>query len=403
MGKMSAKLLRVLAILLCSSACSTPTGATQYAGKTPADAEPTTVPATVSQSTPTATTLSEPAETAAPIAIVSLEGQILKFECVDRANCIPDTDLAGYVLLDTPFELARVYYWSPSSVFVTLYSTKTIPWSFSVIHINAQTGGIKSTKLPVDFDDIRYTVIGGRFIVAGYGEDFLYILSNDLSIIRVDIGFPIRSLIGANERQVIALNTDPVEQEDDAYVNVSIIDVITGDARKEGFKLPGLEINRSLPTSQAGHKYLFTIEGISRDLTKLYCLYVLGGTPLTGRLGTFDIETSQEVAFTEDRELIHITYGYAQYHDILFTGNPGSGESLSTATLVNMSTVTSLLDFDQNPLWRHRLVIVPFGENFLLGSMSQIILMSQSGEILQRYPLPEKWLSRNYKLMYFTQ
>jgi hypothetical protein len=66
-----------------------------------------------------------------------------------------------------------------------------------------------------------------------------------------------------------------------------------------------------------------------------------------------------------------------------------------------MSTVTSLLDFKKNPDWKGKLIIIPFGENFLLGAASNISLLSPSGEILQKFPLPKKWINQPYKIMYF--
>ena len=389
--------LWVLIILLLASGCRNQADNTLSAKQTAAPVDSQSIPTVI------ATPPSAIDENDAPIAIVSLEGQMLVFDCINRAGCLPNIDLAGYILLDAPFELGWVFYWNPSSLYVIINATHSVVWERNILHINPQTGEVKTTKLSTNFVDLHYKVVGGQLVIAEYTGSSILVFRDDLSTMRVDVGFPIRSLIGVNERQVIVLNTVPVEQGNIAYFDVSVVDIVSGESKKETFKLPGLELNPTPPTLQVGQKYLFSIEGISRDLTRLYCIYLLGSDPPIGRLGTFDIETSQEIAFTEDLGLVHFAYGYAQYHDMLYTINLGSGEYSHVATLVDMSTVTSLLDFDQNPDWKRKLTITPFGEHFVLGSRTQIILLSPTGEVLQRYPLPEKWIGQQYKIMIFTK
>ena len=66
--------------------------------------------------------------------------------------------------------------------------------------------------------------------------------------------------------------------------------------------------------------------------------------------------------------------------------------------------MTSLLDFDSNPELRYgnQLVIVPFGEYFLLDLGERVVRLSQSGEVLDAYELPDKWRDKDYRVMLYV-
>jgi hypothetical protein len=388
-------LLLVLTILSLSTGCSS---------KTHNTSPDSTLSAEINQSTPTSevTNLSNTAKNVAPVAIVSIEGQTLTFECVDRVNCLSNINLEGHILLDSPFKLGPVFYWNPSSVYLILYSDKSVPMGRNVIHINPQTGEIKSTKLSSELNNLHFVSVDDRLIFAEDNGQNIYIISNDLSIRNLEVDSSINSLIETKDQRVIALDERPLEIDGVVQVNVSIIDVVTGQTTKEHLRLPELELRHAQTNLGVGKKYLINIEGISRDLKNLYCLYFLGSEPQTPRLGAFNIENSREVASTSNPELVRITSGYAQYHEMLYTSNSGDGYGVG-ASLIEMSTVTSLLDFTKNPDWKRKLDILPFGDYFLLGTANNILLLSSTGEELKNYPLPKKWINQQYRMMYFMQ
>ena len=86
---------------------------------------------------------------------------------------------------------------------------------------------------------------------------------------------------------------------------------------------------------------------------------------------------------------------------MLYTHQSGDGYGVG-ASLVDMSTVSSLLDFEKYPeLKRGKLIIVPFGDFILLNTPYQIILLSPSGEIVERYPMPEDLVDQEYRVMIY--
>ena len=228
------------------------------------------------------------------------------------------------------------------------------------------------------------------------------IYQNDLTSTELEVASSISRLIGIKAGMIIALNDHPIETDGGATVEFSIVNTISGEITDEKYKLPYLEINQSHSSPSEEKSYVINIEGISRDLKTIYCLYYIGSEPLNPRLGAFNLQNSNEVASTGEPDLVRLTSGYAQYHEMLYTSNSGDGYGVGAA-LIDMSDVTTLLDFAENPDWKRKLKIVPFGDRLLLGSVDAIVLLSQMGEITQEFPLPEKWKNQDYQLMYFME
>lgn len=396
----SISLLIILNILLSSSGCNRKTNDDSLESTLIAKQTIEHVLSTQSSPTPKTTDVNGTSEMDPPIAIVSIEDQTLMFECVDRVNCISNINLDSQVHLDLPYELGPVLYWNPTSIYLILYSDSSVPLERNVLHLNPQTGEIKSTMLSSELNNLHFVVVDDRLIFAEDNGNRIHILSSDLSIENIKLDFKVNSLVSTFDHQIIALDEHPVEVEGVSHVNISIVNVFTGLTTKEQLPFPNLESKYERASLDMGKTYLINIEGISRDLRKLYCLYFLGSQPNTPRLGTFNIDNSNELVSTSDPEIVRITSGYAQYHEMLYTSNSGDGYGVG-ASLVEMSGVESLLDFKKNPDWKKKLIINPFGEQFLLGSASDIYLLSPSGEILKKFPLPNKWIGKSYKLMYF--
>lgn len=339
-----------------------------------------------------------------PIAIVFLDGQTLKFECIEPdINCPSSIDLDGYALIDEPFELGSVFYANPSSIYIVLYSGNSVPWERSIIHYNPKTGDINSTMLSNELDNLHYTIVDDRMVLVDDFEKNIIIFNSKLDMTEVDLESPINSLIGDNDQEVIALNKQPVELNNETFIEAYTIDILTGHYKKELLRLPELELRKTQITEEAGKKYLITIEGVSRDLNNIYALYYLGEKPSTPRLGTFGVDNSNAVASTQDKGLVRLTSGYAQYHELLYTNSSGEGYGVG-ASLIDMDTVRSLLDFEKFPeLKQEKLIIVPFGDFLLLDTKYQIILLSPSGVIEERFPLPEDLIDQKYKVIEYRK
>ncbi|MEW6499480.1 MAG: hypothetical protein AB1589_44485, partial [Cyanobacteriota bacterium] len=197
------------------------------------------------------------------VAIVLLEDQIVRFECVyAREDCIPDVDIKDYALLDWPYHLGPVLYYSPSSIYMILYTGNAATWESSIVHYNPQSREIKSIKLPGELKNLHLATAGGRLILVGDSHRNVYIVDDNLSITSVEVGSPIHKLLGANDHEVIALNQRPVEKDGEYLIEVYVIDILSGRFIEERLKLPGLELVNSQVAPQAGRKYLANVEGI---------------------------------------------------------------------------------------------------------------------------------------------
>ena len=307
-------------------------------------------------------------------------------------------NLEGHIHFD-PYNLSRVYYWNQESAYITLFSNSEVSEKMTIIHSNPQTGDIKSIESPGEVGYTLMNIAAGRLILARYQGQSLHIVENDLSVTEVDVGVDIYRIIVAGNK-IIALNQLPLEKNGQTYVDVSVIDVVSRQAKPERLNLLGLKILDSRQMPQPSNKYLSHIQGVSGDLKNLYCTFISGDEPRIVKLGTFSVESPGEIASTLEPVA---PFGYGQYRWMLFRSYLGESESgISSGSLYDMLTGRSLIDYDQNPEWRRKkLWIVPFGDYFLLGRSDEIILLSLTGTIVERYALPDRWIDQDYNIVRF--
>ena len=220
MIRMMQKSIWILTILFLSTGCSTGS----------------TIPQNTSD--PATSTLKQEA----PISIVSLEDQVLRFECLNTSNCIKDTDLSEYAMLDKPYQLGPVYFTDLLGVWVTLYSKNTVPWEQSIVYINEETNQITSLKLPTTLDDPLRAVADGRMVLVSRNASQIYIIQPDMSFKEIDVKSPIGHLIEADNHTVIGINKRPLEKNGNIYFEVFLVDVISGQFTQKSLDLPNFEL-----------------------------------------------------------------------------------------------------------------------------------------------------------------
>lgn len=336
-----------------------------------------------------------------PIAIASLDDQTLRFDCIDKQNCIQDIYLGDHVRLDEPYQLGSVYYVSPSSIFVKLYSRAVFPSEHSIANINPETKKIRSIKLPEEMNDAVRTIAHGRLVLAERGGGSIWIIKNDLIVIEVEIRSSIHRLIEVEDNKFAALNGCPIEENGNAYFEVFLVDVHTGEYIKKSIALPGFEVPAYNKTPQAGKKYLSRAEGVSQDLKKVYFIFGIEGEQRGYTLGMFDVERAELVKSTSDPHISHFM-GYGQNQNALFSSNLDTGDGFAKATLVSKTTLESLIHFSAPEIPKKgKLMVVPFGDYFLLGTIDSVILLGSDGAILKTYSLPEEWVDKRYQLMIY--
>jgi hypothetical protein len=368
---------------------------------------------TITTYVPIPTAIIEPSSStsqAPPVTLVSLNGQILEFKCLEGSNCIPNIDLSQHILLEQPYVLDTVLYWDPANVYAMLYSTDSAsPFKRIVMHINSQTGAIKSTEVPKQLSDVPFHIVSaiaeGRLILTNYAYDTVYILDDDLSIIEIKIDVGAESLIETNSQEVIALSKIPIEKERSAFLRIALIDVISGQATNKLLDIPMLDITNPQAIKQGRKMNLVRIEGISTDLKQIYARYTVSDKPEILRLGTIDIQSTTDVASIDDPWLTNIAADYTQYRDMLYRSYfPCSECSGPGAQLINMSTITPLITTEQlKAASGKKFEVAPFGQFFLLETNGQITLLSPNGDVIKTYSVPEAWADRNYQFVQYRR
>jgi hypothetical protein len=335
-----------------------------------------------------------------PLALVSLKGHTVRFECLNRNDCIPEINLEGHVHFESPYHLGQVYYWNPESIYITLLSNSAIPEKMDIIHVNPQTGEIISILSPDEAEFSLVKIANGRLILARLQGQVIYVVEDDLSITEVKVGTDIYKLIVDGDK-VIALNQIPIEMDGLIYVDVSVVDAASKAVKSERLKLPGLEMAHGSSTPEANKKYLLYIEGVSGDLKNLYCVFTSGDEPDIVKLGTFDVEIPKETAAIQGGVT---AADYAQYHGMLYTEYSEKSDGGPGASLYEMATGRSIINYDKNPDWiGKKLLVVPFGDYILIGRSDEIILLSPTGVLINRYALPEKWVNKDYQIVHFEK
>ena len=342
-------------------------------------------------------------ETEVPIALVRLVEQRIQFWCPNTTPCLPEINLENRADLLPPYDLGPIFYANSSSVFGILYLKDTATDPRVVFHLNPQTGELNSIKLPGSFRTALFQLVGGQLVAVENEKTTVLFIHADLSIRTTTLNFPVDRIIAANALKIIALNRQPVIKDGEVFIKFATIDINSGQINAQSLALPELKLPLSQIKTEAGNKYLVEIEGISRDLENIYCLFYDGEVPNELRLGKFNFTSGKEVVSTQEAGLIKLTSGYAQYHELLYTSSFGGAEGAGAgASLITTATMSSLLDFEHQPELRSsKLILNPFGDAFLVGTDSHVLLLSPDGKIIQKYPLPEDWIGQDYSMVYY--
>ena len=335
-----------------------------------------------------------------PITIVSLEDKILKFDCVNDAECPEDVNLDNQFLDDSFLEINRALLGGPDSIFLIITSKNNTSEEKVLFHLNPKFGEVNSIMLPGAIKHPDVILADGRLVLVEENKTEVIVFEEDLSMSTIDVKMKVDSLIGTNSQRIVALNKSLVRTGSEYFIEISVIDLASKQSVIRQIKLTNLIPLQGQKQLESDQVYLGFIEGVSPDLKTLYCLFVRGNAPNLNRLGVFELEGFKELASTDDPRAIQL-FGYAQYHNMLFTSDSG-GESGVGASLINMSAAKSLLDDKWLPKsMDEMLYVVPFGEMMLLGTNSEILKISPEGEVLNTYQLPPEWINRSYKIIPF--
>ena len=280
-----------------------------------------------------------------------------------------------------------------------------------VLHVIPRHDPIK--RIELDTEEISSSqYCYGRMVFAGRGVNKIVIMEKDLSYRIVKLktfgsNIAIGGLVKGEENRVIAFNQLPVEENGKQFAEIFIIDLNSGEITRKLLPAPPSEELSEVPISPT-IKYNLLFIGVSRDLKKLYYSYFeteeSENNALYTRLGMFDTENKKELhAYNNKNKCCPPPDGYQQYKEYLFVSH--SSEAGGSALLLSMKDLSPVVDLHELLKGERtsKILIVPFGERFIVGTQSKVLLLSQDGHILKEYPLPPDLIGKNYAIVEYLE
>lgn len=328
--------------------------------------------------------------------IAYLNDGYLVFECLDVEDCTKKIALSEAISLIAPYRLGSVFFISPTSILVRLFSQSTN--QNAVLAIEVDSGEVKEIILPGSAS--QDIIAHGRLVIHDPSNNTIYIVQEDLTIETVELETEIFQLIEADDEYVLALNHQPLSKNDKIFIEVIQINVRTADTTQvlvncppffDPLRLPG---GRSSEDRLAG--WLLTI---SPDLEYVYLFYnnKIDDGDLIQTLGMFDTKSLEEVNSTKDPNFItflnmtrlpSLQYRNWSYPRTAFTNTEGLSQGIHSP--FDLYSLAPLVDIHEiiKKEYINAVTYVPFGNYFSIGTSTRVILVSLNGKVYKEYPLP---------------
>lgn len=325
-------------------------------------------------------------------AISYLYKDTLRVKCIET-DCIREIYVGDAVPFERPYKLGSAYYLNPASMFITLYTIRTVPSEekWAVLHINPETGEVKAVNISPKHRILVRDIAHERLVLVQDGTDKMMIVQEDLSLIEVDLESKIFQLIEAADNKVIAVNDQPIEQDGQTFIETFFIDVRTGEFTRELVKSPPFANWFYHPTGTSTDDLLAAhLLTVSSDLEYVYLYYNQEeGDEFHKILGKFDTNNLEEVNSVIDPNFLRIGPGAGlynlQYRNISYPRAVPSTREYAPEGIfapIDLTTLRALIERCGGCF------IAPFGDNFAIGTRNSVFLLSLDGEIIGEYSLP---------------
>ena len=356
-------------------------------------------------------------ETTPPIVLSYLENSTtIKFFCLNSKECYQSIDLSPYISKYVDIVKWKsmsevgdnsvffdVHYINSTSVYIVLFNYAVIEKPI-ILHLNPETNRVSSTVLPLlkpwwdenylfsDGNLVVFSRIGERTPTSNTLQDVLFIIHSDLSVSRIDLEpdcmMGMVGMIGGVDKEITLLSMQSLFKEAKHFAKICIVNTMSGERIEKQIEIP----------HPAG------IYNASPDLENFYYIYNEPKVKNGYILGTYDTKTGEELSITKD-ECINVMGGYQQYAGMLFSETFGQTEGNVKATLIRMNDLSPVICGGENPHLdiSREFKITPFGEYFVLGSRTQITLITPDGEIVNQFSLPSELSNGNYQIMEYRQ
>lgn len=339
-----------------------------------------------------------------PVAILYLDGSIIHFNCLSTSACYQDIDLGNQIKLannpaEHPLYMISALHDNNSNLYLVLSGSI---WNY-LAKVNLETGKTQildlnvlstpTTNNPPTFFPKEAELIDGKVVVATT-DGTLGIVQDDFSIKTIDLQHPIFDFIETSDSKIAIISGDNRLQNNKIHVKIFVVDVNSGKVEERAVEGP----------NESG--WIVTVD---QDIKHLYWIGTNNSLP-DNVLHMFDIgaqkeTTSRPILNTDAFAYTTLTSARYQYRNTWYYSRRCCLEGPSPALLVSMSTLDPVINPDQllKDEKASTFMIAPFGNDFLLGTNSHVLVLSKDGKVKKLYPLPNDWIGRDYILLEYRK
>jgi hypothetical protein len=334
-----------------------------------------------------------------PPTILSLDGSVVHFDCLDTSKCFADVDLSAQIrAMSNPDErlirLESAYYGKNTMLYMIISGTMRE----YLAKINPETGEVQILDLmgpPSLVEGVEpgmVSMIQGKMVLATL-DGKISVVQDDFSVKAItNLKAPILDFIETEDSRIVAISTSGLLQNGSSQIKLFLVDINSGD------------IKEMILSGPSGEEWFFVT--IDQNVKHLYF------KPAQSKLlNVFDLQTQRttlSIPISSFDEQAYSTQSYKryQYHDMwYYSRSMNFSEGSYPALFINMATLKPVVN-PQGLLKGETaatFMIAPFGDNFLIGMNSRVLLVSPRGMIIRTYRLPQEWIGRSYVLLEYKK
>ena len=336
--------------------------------------------------------------------IFYLDNSIIHFMCLETSRCFGDVDLGNEIkeannLVEHPLSLISAYHGRDSKLYLHLSGSI---WNY-LVRVDLITNQVQTLDLndPSLFDSafphflpgIGRLIHGKVVIATTTGK--IGIVHDDFSLKVIDLKAPVFDFIQASDSKIAVVSADSRLLKGKKQVKIFLIDVDSSEFEEKTFDGP-----------RADDSILITTD---EDIKNLY--WVSSNMSLSENvLHVLDIQSQKEILSASISNVDALAYTTLtspryQYQGMWYYNRRCCLEGPAPAIMMDMSTLKPVIY--PGELLKNEadgtFIVSPFGDNFLIGTNSRVLVISPNGTTLKTYPLPEEWIGRDYSLLEYRK
>jgi hypothetical protein len=198
---------------------------------------------------------------------------------------------------------------------------------------------------------------------------------------------------------LIAFSSSPVQKDGKDYALVWVIHPKTASFEEKLLNLPHYTPRFSPASANVDQKYLLRVMGISQDFTKIVYTFdyirSVDENAVYTAYAVYSTLENKDLVVIKDRCYLQT---FDQYGDTLYQDKyPVSGAGGVILNLDDLSPVFDVDSFVQR-VSESRVRIRPYGANWLIGTESEVLLVTPEGQLISKYALPADFVHQEYEI-----